>query len=383
MAEEEDKKKEEAPKKAAKKDGGAEPSFMDRLNRKLLRIKLADRIFFTENLRVMIKAGLSLTESLQTISMQTESKPFREVILEIKGHVESGNSLSEALAKYPHLFPAIFVSMIGAGELSGTMEKSLEQLTDQMQKDYELLSKIKSALTYPVVIVCATILIGIGMMIFVIPQILSIFDEIGADQLPLPTKILVAFSSFMTNYWYLAILIVAAVVTGFLWIIRTGPGRSAWHKILIRAWIVGPIIRKINLARFSRTLSSLIRTDIPIVQSLEITRDIVGNVHYKTAIDDMQERLKKGETISSVLAESPKLFPPLIVQMTAVGERAGTTDEMLTEIAEFYEGQVSAVMNNLSSIIEPVLIIFLGAAVAGIALAIITPIYSLTTQFGQ
>jgi len=371
---------EKEDKKTEEEAGG---SFIDRLNRRFLHIKLSQRIFFTENLRVMIKAGLSLTESLQTISMQTESKAFRDVIIEIRKHVESGNSLSEALGKYPKLFPPIFVSMIGAGELSGTMEKALEQLTDQMQKDYELISKIKSALTYPLVIVSATILIGIGMMIFVIPQILSIFDEIGADELPLPTKILIGFSDFMTNYWYLAILFTAAFIIGFTYLIRTKGGRSAWHALLLRMWIVGPIIKKINLARFSRTLSSLIRTDIPIVQSLAITRDIVGNVHYKTAIDRMQERLKKGDQISSVLQESPKLFPPLIVQMTAVGERAGTTDEMLTEIADFYESQVSAVMNNLSSVIEPVLIIFLGAAVGGIALAIITPIYSLTTKFGQ
>lgn len=373
---------EEEKKEEEKKDAD-KVSFMQRINRKLLTIKLADRIFFTENLRVMIKAGLSLTESLQTIAMQTESKTFRQVIKEIQGYVESGNSLSESLAKYPKLFPSIFVSMIGAGELSGTMESALEQLTDQMQKDYELVSKIKGALTYPLVIVAATGLIGVGMMIFVIPQILSIFEEIGADQLPLPTKILIGFSNFMTNYWYLAILFTVLFVVGFSYLIKTKSGKYAWHTILLKMWIVGPIIKKINLARFSRTLSSLIRTDIPIVQSLQITREIVGNVHYKAAIDTMQERLKKGDTISSVLKESPHLFPPLIVQMTAVGERAGTTDEMLTEISEFYEAQVSAVMNNMSSIIEPVLILFLGGAVGGIALAIITPIYALTTKFGQ
>ena len=360
-----------------------EPSFFEELSKKTLRIKLANKIFFTENLRVMIKAGLSLTESLHTLALQTEQKTFKLVILDIKADVEAGKALSEALSRYPRLFPNIFVSMINAGEISGTMEKTLEQLTDQMQKDYELISKVKGALTYPLVIVAATIMIGIGMMIFVIPQILSIFEEIGADELPLATKIMIGFSNFVSNHWLLTIFMTLTVVGSFLYFIKTKIGKYIWHKILLNMFIVSPIIKKINLARFSRTLSALIRTDIPIVKSLHITSEIVTNVYYRDALVEAAEGLKKGDQLSSVLAGYPKLFPPLIIQMTAVGERSGTIDEMLAEIAEFYENQVRQVMGNLSSIIEPVLILFLGGAVGGIALAIITPIYALTSKFGQ
>lgn len=353
------------------------------LQRRWMRVKLPQKIFFTENLRVMVKAGLSLTEALRTLALQTEHKGFKAVILELTADVEKGTSLSEALRRHGRLFEPIFVNMIAAGEVSGTLEKTLEQLTMQMRKDYDLISKVKGAMTYPVVVLSATVLIGIGMMVFVVPQILSIFEEIGTDELPLPTKILIAASDFMKAFW--PFLIVAAIggAYGFTRAVATRPGKRVWHTVLLRMPIVGPIIMKINLARFARTLSSLMRTDIPIVQGLTITADIVRNVHYHDACLAMVEAVKKGQAISQVLDASPKLFPPLVVQMTAVGERAGTVDEMLQEIAEFYEKQVDQVMGNLSSVIEPILILLLGGAVGGIALAIVTPIYSLTTKFGQ
>lgn len=357
--------------------------IISRLSRRFMRVKLPQKIFFTENLRVMIKAGLSLTEALRTLALQTDQKGFKKVIEELKAEVEKGRSLSQALSGYTNLFEPIFINMIAAGEVSGTLEKTLEQLTTQMRKDYELISKVKGAMTYPLVVLSATVLIGIGMMIFVVPQILSIFDEIGADELPLPTKILIGFTNFLKGYWPFVIVGVVGGAVAFLWAIKTRPGKAVWHKILLSMWIIGPIIKKINLARFTRTLSALLRTDIPIVQGLTITSDIVRNVYYHDACLAMAEAVKKGETISEVLGRSPKLFPPLVVQMTSVGERAGTIDAMLEEIADFYEKQVDQVMNSLSSIIEPILILFLGGAVGGIALAIITPIYALTTKFGQ
>src|SRR5688572_8954379 len=353
------------------------------LSRRFMRVKLPQKIFFTENLRVMVKAGLSLTEALRTLALQTEQKGIKADILDLHADVEKGTSLSAALAKHERLFEPIFVNMIAAGEGSGTLEKTLEQLTTQMRKDYDLISKVKGAMTYPLVVLSATVLIGIGMMIFVVPQILSIFEEIGTDELPLPTKILIFVSDSLKAYWPFIIVFVIAAVATFLWAIKTGPGKRVWHKILLKMPIIGPIIMKINLARFARTLSSLLRTDIPIVQGLTITADIVRNVYYHDACIAMSEAVKKGETISQVLERNPKIFPPLVIQMTAVGERAGTVDEMLQEIAEFYEKQVEQIMGSLSSIIEPILIIFLGGAVGGIALAIITPIYSLTTKFGQ
>ncbi|WKZ29559.1 MAG: type II secretion system F family protein [Patescibacteria group bacterium] len=356
---------------------------IEKIFRRFMRIKLPQKIFFTENLRVMIKAGLSLTEALHTLALQTEHKGFRSIIEELNSDVEQGKNLSQALSRFKNVFEPIFINMIAAGEVSGTLEKTLEQLTVQMRKDYELVSKVKSAMTYPIVVLSATVLIGIGMMIFVVPQILSIFEEMGDVELPLPTRILIAATDIMKHDWPFLIIGTIAIVGAFLWSIKRPLGKRVWHKFLLILPIIGPIIQKINLARFTRTLSSLLRTDIPIVQGLTITSDIVRNVYYHDACLAMSEAVKKGETISHVLEQSPKLFPPLVIQMTAVGERAGTVDQMLEEIAEFYEKQVDGIMGSLSSIIEPILIIFLGGAVGGIALAIITPIYSLTTQFGQ
>ncbi len=353
------------------------------LSRRFMRIKLPQKIFFTENLRVMIKAGLSLTEALRTLALQTDHKGFKAVIQELNADVEKGQSLAQALAKHGRLFESIFVNMIAAGEVSGTLEKTLEQLTTQMRKDYDLISKVKGALTYPIVVLSATVLIGIGMMIFVIPQILSIFDEMGSTDLPLPTRILIACTNFFKHDWPFVLAGAVLGAIGFLWAIRRPLGERIWHRIVLGLPLVGPVIKKINLARFTRTLSSLLRTDIPIVQGLVITSDIVRNVYYHNACLATSEAIKKGETIAQVLERTPKLFPPLVVQMVAVGERAGTIDEMLEEIAEFYEKQVDQIMGNLSSIIEPILIILLGAGVGGIALAVITPIYALTMKFGQ
>ncbi|MFA5854078.1 MAG: type II secretion system F family protein [Patescibacteria group bacterium] len=353
------------------------------LRRRFLRVKLPQKIFFTENLRVMIKAGLSLTEALHTLALQTEDKGFRFVITELNSDVEQGKSLSQALGRFTNVFEPIFINMIAAGEISGTLEKTLEQLTMQMRKDYELVSKVKSAMTYPIVVLSATMLIGLGMMIFVVPQILSIFNEMGDVELPLPTRMLIAATDILKNDWPFLIIGAIALASAFSWAVKRPLGKRIWHRILLGMPIIGPIIQKINLARFTRTLSALLRTDIPIVQGLTITSDIVRNVYYRDACLAMAEAVKKGETISHVLELSPKLFPPLVIQMTAVGERAGTVDQMLEEIAEFFEKQVDGIMGSLSSIIEPVLIIFLGGAVGGIALAIITPIYALTSQFGQ
>ncbi len=357
--------------------------FFAWLGRRFMRIKLTQKIFFAENLRVMIKAGLSLTEALHTLAMQTEQKGFRAVILEMNADVEKGKSLSQALGRFTNLFEPIFINMIAAGEVSGTLEKTLEQLTTQMRKDYELVSKVKGAMTYPLVVLSATVLIGVGMMIFVVPQILSIFQEIGTDSLPLPTKILIATTDFLKADWPFVIVIVVGGGFAFSWWIQRPLGKIVWHKVLLMMPIIGPIIQKINLARFTRTLSALLRTDIPIVQGLTITSDIVRNVYYHNACLAMAEAVKKGETMSQIMEKSPKLFPPLVIQMTAVGERAGTVDSMLEEVADFYEKQVDQIMSSLSSIIEPLLILFLGGAVGGIALAIITPIYALTSKFGQ
>jgi type IV pilus assembly protein PilC len=346
-------------------------------------IPLNDKVFFAENLRVMVHAGLSISEALNTLAMQSESKLFKKIVSSVRSDVESGRSLSQALAKFPKAFPSVFTNMVQIGEVSGTLEKVLEELSVQMRKDYELRSKVKGAMTYPIVILVAMLGITIGLVTFVLPKLLSVFKDFGDVKLPLATRVLMTVSDFVQARGAWAAAGAIAFVAVFIAFIRTRPGRSLLHLFIISGPTIGPIARKINLARFCRTVSGLLHTDIPIIQALTVTADVLGNVHYAAAARDVAERIKKGETIAQTLTRHPKLFPPLVVQMVMVGERSGTVDTMLGDVANFYERQVDQTLDNLSSVIEPILILTLGLMVGGIALAVITPIYSLTQSIAE
>jgi len=360
---------------------------LQRIDNWLIRntsVPLTQKVFFTENLRVMIHAGLSMSEGLNTLGLQAESKSFRKIILAIKKDVESGKSLSVGLAKFPKSFPDIYRSMIQVGEMSGTLEDVLDELTTQMKKDHKLRSKVKGAMTYPIVILVAMVGITTGLLIFVLPKLLGVFKEFGDTvQLPLATRMLIVISDFIQNNGILTAtaIVIAGGAIGYFY--GTAPGKKFFHYIWLRGPVIGPITKKINLARFSRTISGLLRTDIPVVQAFEITSQTVRNVYYRQAILDSAETIKKGATIAESLAHHDVVFPPLVVQMVLVGERSGTVDELLADIADFYEQQVDNVLDSLSSIIEPVLILILAFMVGGVALAVITPMYALTQAIAE
>ena len=340
-------------------------------------VSLSEKLFFTENFRVMVKAGLSITEALETLALQTKNKRFKKILVEISDGVDKGNSLGGMLQKYPKVFPEYFTNMIKVGEVSGNLEQNLEQLGLQMKKDHELVSKVRGAMIYPMVILAATVGIVIMMFVYVIPSVLSVFEDMKI-QLPLATRILIAISKALTNYGALVALAFLILVVALFIFSRTKKGKLFNHFLFLRLWILGPIVHKINLARFSRTLSSLLKTDIPVIKSFEITSTILNNVYYKNACQNTAEELAKGVAINMILKKTPDLFPPLVTQMVLVGEKSGTTDELLAELAGFYEDEVSDITKNLSSIIEPILIVFLGGVVALIAFAVISPIYTLT-----
>lgn len=353
-----------------------------RINQKLstlTTIPLSEKLFFIDHLRVLVHAGLSLSDSVGTLAEQSENKRFKKILSEIKVGIEKGEKLSVNLAKHKRVFPKIFVSMISAGEMSGTLEKNLEQLALQMKKEHNLRSKVRSALTYPVVIIIATVGILTAMVVFIIPRMISIFEEMGAE-LPLMTRILIAANKFILEHYIIILAAILIIIIAFISILRTPKGKSIVHLLILKAPILGPISRKVNLARFSRTLSSLLKTDIPVVQSFETTADIVGNVHYKKIVFEAAGKLKKGVLIAESLQESAKLFPPLVIQMISIGEKSGNLDVLLEDLAVFYEEQVDDTVKSLSSIIEPLLILFLGLIIGGIAVAIISPIYSLSQQ---
>ncbi len=361
-------------------------SFIDRVNNWVIyntSVPLTQKVFFTENLKVMVHAGLSISEALNTLALQAESKTFKRLISIVREDVEQGRLLSVGLGKFPRVFPSIFTSMIQIGEVSGTLEEVLQELTTQMKKDYELRSKVKGAMTYPIVVLVAMLGITIGLLTFVLPKLLGVFKEFGNVKLPLATRILMAVSDFTQAHGILVAIGFVVFVAIFVAVSRTVPGRSVIHRGILLSPIVGPIAKKVNLARFARTVSGLLKTDIPVVQAFNVTSQVVGNVHYRSALQNVAERVKKGETIARSLGAYPRLFPPLIVQMVLVGERSGTVDELLADIAAFYEQQVDQILDNLSSVIEPILILALGGMVGGIALAVITPIYALTQSIAE
>jgi len=357
------------------------PSVVESINNfllKLSRIPLKEKLFFVQHLGIMLKAGISLSIALKTLATQTKNKKFYNILNGIAADVEKGMSFSDSLKKYSEIFGELFVNMIEAGEISGKLEDVLSQLYLQLKKQHELTSRIKGALTYPVVVIGAMGGIGVFMMIFIVPKITKMLTEFNAE-LPLPTKVLMAVSNALVNHglWVLAgvILFIIAMAK----ILKTPAGKFAFDSFILRAPVVSGIVKKINLARFSRTVSSLLKTDIMIIKTFQITANVLSNFHYKNALNEMAEQIKKGGQINEVVSNYPRLFPPVVTQMIMVGEQTGELDSILIELAEFYEDEVDQIMNNLPSIIEPLLILLLGGGIGIMAVAIIMPMYSITS----
>ncbi|MDP2830599.1 MAG: type II secretion system F family protein, partial [bacterium] len=321
--------------------------------------------------------GISLSVALKTLTKQAENKFFAKILKEISGSVEKGVSFAESLRPYKKIFGELFINMIEAGEVSGKLEDVLGQLYTQLKKQHELISKVKGALTYPVIIIIAMAGIGAFMMVFIVPKITGMFKDFNAE-LPLPTKILIAVSEGLVNNGLLSAIIFIAVVLTLIQVLRTYKGKYYFQAILLKLPIFAPIIKKINLARFARTVSGLLKTDIMIIKTFQITASVLGNLHYRKALEEMSEKIKKGSQINEIVASYPQLFPPVVYQMIAVGEETGELDNILSELAEFYENEIDQIMSNLPSIIEPVLILVLGCGVGAMAVAIIMPMYSIT-----
>lgn len=341
-------------------------------------IPISEKLFFVQHLSIMLKAGISLSIALRTLSKQTSNKKFSKIITEISKNVEKGVSFTESLKPYEKIFGQLFINMIESGEISGKLEDVLNRLYIQFKKNHEIVSKVKGALTYPVVILTAMAGIGTFMMISVIPRITSMFKDFNAE-LPLATKLLIKLSdSLIANgLLYLIGLIIFIII--IIKSIRTAKGKYIFDGLLLKLPIFSKIIKKINLARFARAISSLLKTDIMLVKSFQITANILGNSRYKQALNQMGDQIKKGGTINEVIANYETLFPPVVAQMISIGEETGELDYILEELAEFYEGEIDQTMNNLPSIIEPVLILILGLVVGGMAVAVIMPMYSLTS----
>jgi len=340
------------------------------------RIPVVQKIFFTQNLSIMVKTGFPLAHAMKTLANQTTNKQFKVIITEIQHDVESGISFSNALAKHPKVFSELFINMIAAGEVSGKLDEILIYLTTQMKKDHALIAKVRSAMMYPSVVIVAMFGIGIIMMVTVIPQLTGIYAESGAE-LPLPTKLIIWLSDFLIHFGIYALGGGILAFYGFIRLKKTQKGKYYLHFILLKLPLISTIIKKINITRFTRTLSSLLKTDIPIVQTLQIIGKTLGNVHYQNTMNEAADKVKKGISIVKTLEAQPKLFPPVVSQMVHIGEESGTLDTISEEIANFYEEDVDQTMQGLSTIIEPILMLVIGGVVAVIALAVLMPMYGL------
>lgn len=345
---------------------------------KFTTIPISEKLFFVQYLGIMLKAGISLSAALQTLAKQTKNKRFARIIGAVSRNVEKGVSFTESLRPYEKVFGQLFINMVESGEISGKLEEVLKKLYIQFKKNHELISKVKGALTYPTVILFAMCGIGTFMMIVVVPKITVMFKDFNAE-LPLPTKLLIKFSDSLVAHGLLYLIAVVIFIIIFIRLIKTNKGKHIFHALLLRLPIFGLIIKKINLARFARTISSLLKTDIMIIKSFQITAQVLGNIYYREALLGMGDKIKKGGTINEIISGYPKLFPPVVVQMIAVGEETGELDYVLEELAEFYEGEIDQTMNNLPAIIEPILILTLGLVVGAMAVAVIMPMYSLTS----
>lgn len=343
------------------------------------KVKNKDRVVFTRQLSTMINAGVPLVRSLATLSEQTESEGLKRYLGEIVHEVEGGASLAASLGKYPKVFDDIYVNMVAAGEEGGILDDILLKLANQQEKDAEIRGKLKSAMTYPGVVLSITTVAFLYLMTTVVPKIGTIVKDLGGDdyELPVYTQVLLGISDFLVNNGLL--MVVATVVFFFLFFryIHTPKGRLNFHRVLLKIPLISTIVTKVALARFARTFSALNAAGVNILDSLEVTANAVGNEVIKGHIMDAQDAVKSGKTLSEPLSKV-KLFPPILSQMIAVGEETGEIDVVLDKLADFYDEEVDQVAGALTSILEPIMIVILGSIIGVIALSVFGPISSIT-----
>lgn len=339
-------------------------------------VSLIEKIMFARNLQVMIAAGISLPRALGILANQSKSKKLKDALLDIRGEVTKGRTFSAGLGKHSDIFPELFVSMIKVGEETGTLEDVLRILTEQMEKEHEIKGKIKGAMMYPAVIIVAMLGIGILMLVVIVPKLAQVFSELGIE-LPLSTKLVIGIGTFLSKFWFLVPLIILAFVFSTRAVLRTKIGKLVFDTIALRVPIIAPIIRKTNSGYTVRTLSSLIASGVPIVRSLEIVSGTLSNVHYKKAMAEAAEKVRKGAKLAEVLKRHKKIYPILVIQMIEIGEETGETSTILQKLAEFFEDEVANATKNLSAVIEPFLMIIVGAAVGFFAISMIQPMYSM------
>ncbi len=339
------------------------------------RVKLSDLAIFCRQFSTMQDAGVSIVRSLDVLAQQTQSAKLRRIIMDIQAEVEAGQTLSKAMSKYPNVFSNLFIGLIRAGEVGGVLEESLQRLAAFLEADLALRRKVKAALTYPTIVVIAALAIVIGLVTFILPKFFEVFRDLGIkeEEFPVMTLMLMDFSNFLTSRWYVMIAIVILVVIAFRMFVRTRIGRRIYDRLKLKLPVFGPLNHKIALARFSRTLSTLLSSGVPILQALETVAGTVANEIIAEAVMEARARIREGDRIGPPLEKSG-MFPPMVVHMISIGEESGALDQMLSKVADFYESEVESTLQSLTSAIEPVLIVMLGVMVGFIVISLLLPL---------
>jgi len=340
------------------------------------RVKAKDRVLFSRQLSTLINAGLPLLQALRSVNQQTVSKPLKVVLSQIIGDVEGGSTLSTSMGKHPRIFNQVYISLIAAGETSGTLDQALERLAIQQEKEADLNSKIRGAMVYPVIVLFVMTGVVGFMVVKVLPQVKTLYTSLPGAHLPLITRVMLSISNFVIHFWWVVLVVLALLAFFTTRWARTGPGKEVVDKAKMKAWPIGPLFMKVYMARFARTGSTLVASGVPLLQMLNITGTAVNNIHIERSIKRAIEKVKGGKSLADSI-ENDSNFLALVPNMLRIGEQSGAIEQMMTKVADYYEKEVDNEVANISSIIEPVMMVILGVVAFIIVAAVLLPIYGL------
>ena len=362
---------------AVSKRGGAGGLF-----NRFSRVKAKDKVLFSRQLATLLNAGLPLVQSLRSVNNQTESKPLRMIITRIIADVEAGLPLAKAMGKYPDVFNQVYISLIAAGEASGTLDKALERLADQQEKDADIISKVRGAMIYPLIVLGVMVVVVMFMLVKVLPQVKTLYTETGGVSLPLVTQVLLATSDFFVRFWWAVLILLAiAAVFGSRWARSIG-GKSVIDKMKMRVWPIGPLFMKMYMARFARTGTTLVASGVPLIQMLDITSQAVDNMYIEDSINRATEKVKAGKSLGTALEGDPN-FLELVPNMLKIGEQSGSMEQMMGKVADYYEKELDNEIKALQTVIEPAMMILMGLVAFTIVAAVLLPIYNLASHVGN
>lgn len=339
-------------------------------------LSLQDKLMFTKHIGAMLKVGITVNEALEILQDQARTHTQKRMYENLRERVQSGQSFANSLREYQEVFSEVFVNMVATGEKSGTLEEIFDYLAVQLDKEYDLHKKVVSAFIYPVVIITITLLLTFGIVVFIMPRINDVFSSFDV-KLPLPTRIMMGSSQFVLDHPLLTAIGFFAAAGFFVFLFKVKGLKPLWHRVILHVPIFGKLLKDVYLARFARTLNSLLQAGVPITEGLQITSNMIANDLYQKAIMITKEKVQQGAKMGESFCAFPKLFPPLTTKMMEVGEITGSLEQTTEQVAELYEREVDSITKNLSVLLEPLLLVFMGILIGGIAISIITPIYQL------